>query len=51
MVGPIRIEGQELYKCAVCGHFYETKELADQCEAWCREHESCNTEIIKQAVQ
>ena len=35
------------YQCQECGLFYKTKELALECEKWCREHKSCNIEIIK----
>jgi hypothetical protein len=29
---------------------YGKKKLAEECEAWCREHKTCNTEIIKHAI-
>lgn len=38
------------YKCPECGFIYEEKNLADLCEAWCREHKSCNLEIINKAI-
>ena len=35
------------YQCKDCGLFYKTEELAEACGKWCREHKSCNIEIIK----
>jgi len=42
---------EKFYKCGVCGFVYPNKELAQRCEQWCREHKSCNTEIVKFAVK
>ena len=39
----------KLYKCPECGFEYEEKEWVDKCEAWCKEHKTCNIEIIKHA--
>lgn len=39
-----------LYRCEVCGLRYEDRELAEDCEQFCREHNACNTDIIQQAV-
>ena len=36
-----------LYQCEECGYAYEDKEWAEKCEAWCKEHKSCNLEIIQ----
>lgn len=38
-----------LYQCEECGLKYENKEIAEKCQAWCKEHKSCNLEIIKHA--
>lgn len=40
-----------LYACKECGLKYEQKEIAEKCEAWCKEHQSCNLEIIKYSVK
>lgn len=40
-----------LYQCEECGLFYAEKEIAEKCQAWCKEHNSCNLEIIKNAVE
>ncbi len=39
-----------VFRCPECGLRYPNKELARKCEAWCREHQSCNIEIIKHAI-
>ncbi len=46
-----REDGEKPYQCAECGFHYEDKELAEKCEAWCREHHSCNLEITSHAVE
>lgn len=38
-----------LHQCPECGLKYKEKEWAEKCEAWCREHKSCNLEIIAHA--
>jgi hypothetical protein len=47
----IEEQNKVLYQCEECSHFYETEELAKKCEEWCKEHKSCNLEIIKYAVR
>jgi uncharacterized paraquat-inducible protein A len=44
------IQNEKLYQCPECGLKYRDPEIAKKCEAWCREHKSCNLEIIKYAV-
>ncbi len=39
-----------LYVCEACGFRYSKKEIAEQCEAWCRGHNSCNLEITSQGM-
>ena len=39
------------YQCEECGLVYAEKEIAEKCRAWCKEHNSCNLDIIKNAVQ
>lgn len=41
---------EALYECPECGMNYREKEWADKCEAWCREHRSCNLDITSHAV-
>jgi len=42
---------EELYQCEECGFHYEDREWAEKCEAWCREHKSCNIEITAHAEE
>jgi len=51
MVKIIKNQNQELYQCEECGLKYESKEIAEKCQAWCSEHKSCNLDIIKNAVK
>jgi len=46
----VQKEGKALYQCEECGFKYEDKEWAKKCEVWCREHKSCNLEIIKHGM-
>ncbi len=41
----------ELFKCPECGLHYKDRAQAEKCEAWCKEHHSCNLEIISYAVE
>lgn len=50
MVEESKKEDITLYKCEECGFTYAEKEWAEKCEAWCREHKSCNLEITSHAV-
>ena len=50
MVKRIIEEDKDLCQCEECGMQYENKELAEKCEDWCKEHQSCNLEITKHAV-
>lgn len=40
------IQKEDKWQCEVCGYLYEEKGWAEKCEAWCKEHKSCNLEII-----
>ena len=66
MVKIIQQENKVLYQCGECGFKYEDgstsfdpaqdkslttgREWAEKCEAWCKEHKSCNLEIIEHAM-
>lgn len=41
---------QMLYQCEACGFEYKEIKNAQQCENFCRAHNSCSTEIAKHAV-
>jgi hypothetical protein len=51
MTQVIQKNGRTYHQCEECKLIYEKKAVAEQCQAWCREHKSCNTEIIKNAVK
>tara|TARA_B100000745_G_C19939007_1_gene316482 strand:- start:404 stop:568 length:165 start_codon:yes stop_codon:yes gene_type:complete len=38
-----------LYQCEECELKYRDAEFATKCEAWCKEHKSCNLDIISHA--
>ena len=42
---------KKLYQCPECKLWYDDKEWEEKCEAWCKEHQSCNLDIIKYAVE
>jgi len=42
---------QTFYQCPICKLWYQDKKWAEKCEAWCKEHKSCNLEIIKHAIK
>ncbi len=50
MVTELRRNNKTLYLCDACGFAYEEKELAQKCQRWCEEHNSCNLDITKHAV-
>lgn len=39
------------YQCKECKLVYADEALAKKCEAWCREHKSCNLEITQYAIE
>jgi hypothetical protein len=41
----------QLFQCPECGLHYSDEQLAKECEAFCREHQACNLEIIRQSVE
>ncbi|MDP3779530.1 MAG: hypothetical protein Q8R30_05845 [bacterium] len=51
MVKVIHEGNKELYRCEECGFHYEDRQMAETCEAWCREHHTCNIEITAHAQE
>lgn len=51
MVNIIQKDNEEIYQCEECGLKYEGKEIAEKCQAWCKEYKSCNLDIIKYAIK
>ena len=41
----------KLYRCKECGFAYKEKELAKECEDFCKKHHQCSLEITRHAVQ
>ncbi len=39
------------YQCKECGLWYKDREIRKKCQAWCKEHKSCNLEIIKHSIK
>ena len=39
------------YQCPECGLHYKDREQAKKCEAWCKEHHSCNLKITSDAIE
>ena len=50
MTQVIQQNGKTYHQCSECKLMYPKKNLAEECETWCREHKTCNIEIIKHAV-
>ena len=50
MVEETKKNGETLYVCKECGLAYEEREWAEKCQQWCKEHQSCNLEIIEHSV-
>lgn len=42
---------KNIYHCSECGFGYKDRAMAERCRAWCKEHKSCNPEIIQHAVK
>ena len=42
---------KNLYQCEACSFHYADEETAKKCEDWCRSTNSCNLEIIKEAIE
>ncbi len=50
MVKEVNTENKKLYVCEACGFGYNDIQTAKKCEDYCKEHNSCSTEITKHAV-
>lgn len=51
IVKEIKEEGKKYFQCEECKFLYKDRGWAEKCEAWCKEHKSCNLSIIKNAIQ
>lgn len=50
MTKKIEKNSKKYFVCEECSFAYESKDWAEKCENWCREHHSCNVDITKHAV-
>ncbi len=50
MATELQRNGTTYYVCDVCGFAYKQRELAEKCQSWCSEKNSCNLEITQHAV-
>ncbi len=41
----------EVYLCPECGLHYEDKAVAEQCEAFCKEHNACSLDITQYSIE
>jgi len=51
MVKEIEHNAKIYYQCEACNMYYEDKKIAQKCEDFCNKFKSCDTELIKYAVQ
>jgi len=51
MVKEIIDNDDRCFKCEECSFEYSDKEWAEKCEAWCKEHHTCNMEITQHAIE
>ncbi|MGI0065051.1 MAG: hypothetical protein ACREAL_09335, partial [Nitrosopumilaceae archaeon] len=40
-----------MFLCESCGFMYVDSNIAQQCEDYCNEHQSCSTDIAKHGVK
>ncbi|MFB6158624.1 MAG: hypothetical protein ABEJ95_03085 [Candidatus Nanohalobium sp.] len=50
MVVKEEYQGQETFKCEVCGFHYQEKSKAEECEEFC-ESGGCSSEITKHSIE
>jgi len=51
MVKEIEHKSKKYSQCEACEMHYKEKKIAQECEDFCNKNKSCNTNLIKQAVQ
>jgi len=39
-----------IYYCKICGMRFKQNNWAQKCEDWCKEHNSCNIDIVRHAI-
>jgi len=43
-------ELKDIYQYDICKMHFKDKHWAEKCEAWCKNNNSCNLEVIKHAI-
>jgi len=51
MVKEVENNGKKYYQCEACDMYYKDRKIAQECEDFCNKYKSCNTVLIKHAVQ
>ena len=51
MVKEVKKGKKIYYQCEICKFYYKTRDLAQKCEKFCKDFNSCSLEITKHAVQ
>jgi len=44
-------DSAKLYQCSICKLHFTSKEVAVQCDDWCKNNNSCNMEIAGQSIE
>lgn len=39
------------YQCPICQLHFREKSVQQECEAWCRAHNSCHLQIASQSIE
>lgn len=45
------MEDNASYACGECFLHYHDEARAQECESWCRQHQSCNLEITRHSIE
>lgn len=51
MVKEIKTSNKSYFKCEECKFIYKDKKIAQECESYCKDYHSCNTELTKHSVR
>lgn len=43
-------EGEQVYRCGICGFHYRDREMAQRCEEFCKGG-SCSSEITQESLE
>ncbi|MEM3726398.1 MAG: hypothetical protein QXK98_06000 [Candidatus Bathyarchaeia archaeon] len=50
MVKEKKLGDKTIYLCEICGLGYSDREIANECEEWCRKTGTCSVEITRKAI-